>query len=314
MGNLMSKRNWFFALSAIVIIPGIISLLVFHLRLGIDFTGGALLQYSVNENVQTAQIQQVFTDAGVADLQVQLSPPNQGLRDAFIRTPSLDVTKLSDIETAMNAKLGKVTRESTDTVGPIIGQQTSKAAFIAVIGASAIILLYIWWAFRHLENAWRYGTCAIIALLHDVLVVVGLWSIFGKVFGFEVDALFVTGVLTVVGFSVHDTVVVFDRIRENLVKRADASFEVTVNHSLVQTLVRSLNTSLTVLFTLLALTLFGGVTIRSFTLVLLVGIASGTYSSIFNASALLVVWENGDLAKLFGRGKTPTNPRLATAR
>ncbi|MGH2470286.1 MAG: protein translocase subunit SecF [Chloroflexota bacterium] len=313
MDHLMSKRNWFFGLSALVIVPGVISLLIFHLKLSVDFTGGALLQYSVSQNVQAAQVQQAFSQAGIQDVQVQMSPTTGGGQTAIIRTPPLDVIKLTSIEQAMRQKLGKVTRQSSDTVGPIIGSQTSRAAFVAVAAASGFILLYIWWAFRRLDNAWRYGVCAIIALLHDVLVVVGLWSILGKVFGLEVDTLFVTGVLTVVGFSVHDTVVVFDRIRENLVKRAASDFETTVNNSLVQTLVRSLNTSLTVLFTLLALTLFGGVTIRDFTLVLLIGIASGTYSSIFNASALLVVWENGDLARLVGHGK-PTGRRLAAAR
>ena len=295
MANLMAKRNWFFALSALIIIPGVISLLIFHLKLGIDFTGGSLLRYSFTQSVQAADVQQAFASVGITDVEVQTTIPSQGAQSAIVRAPNLNITQIESAETALKAKFGNVTRDSADTVGPLIGQQTTRNAIFAVIAASVIILLYIWWAFRRLEKPYRYGTCAIIALLHDVLVVVGLWSIFGKVFGFEVDALFVTGVLTVVGFSVHDTVVVFDRIRENLIKRAGATFETTVNNSLVQTLARSLNTSLTVLFTLLALSLFGGVTIRNFVLVLLIGIASGTYSSIFNASALLVVWENWDI-------------------
>ena len=310
MANLMAKRNWFFALSALIIIPGVISLCIFHLKLGIDFTGGSLLQYGFTQQVQPAEIQQVFATAGFPDVEVQTTVGQQGSQSAIVRAPLLDVNQIEQVETALKAKFGNVTRESADTVGPLIGQQTTRYAIIAVLAASAIILLYIWWAFRRLDKPWRYGTCAIVALLHDVLVVVGLWSIFGEVFGFQVDALFVTGVLTVVGFSVHDTVVVFDRIRENLIKRAGATFETTVNNSLVQTLARSLNTSLTVLFTLLALALFGGVTIRTFVLVLLIGIASGTYSSIFNASALLVVWENWDQSK---RQQRRAAPRLATA-
>lgn len=310
MSNLMGKRNWFFALSALIIVPGVISLLIFHLKLGIDFTGGSLLQYKFTEQVQPADIKQVYASVGIPDVEVQSTLGEQGSQSAIIRAPLLDVNQIEEAENALKAKFGNVTRESADTVGPLIGQQTTRYAILAVIAASAIILLYIWWAFRRLDKPYRYGTCAIIALLHDVLVVVGLWSIFGQVFGFQVDALFVTGVLTVVGFSVHDTVVVFDRIRENLVKRAAATFEITVNNSLVQTLARSLNTSLTVLFTLLALALFGGVTIRNFVLVLLIGIASGTYSSIFNASALLVVWENWDQAKR-QRGRSAS--RLATA-
>jgi preprotein translocase subunit SecF len=310
MANLMAKRNWFFALSALIIIPGVIALLVFHLKLGIDFTGGSLLRYSFTQQVQSADIQQVYNSVGITDVEVQTTIPTQGTaQSAIIRAPNLDITQIESAEAALKAKYGNVTRDSADTVGPLIGQQTTRNAIFAVLAASAIILLYIWWAFRRLERPYRYGACAIIALLHDVLVVVGLWSIFGKVFGFEVDALFVTGVLTVVGFSVHDTVVVFDRIRENLIKRAGATFETTVNNSLVQTLARSLNTSLTVLFTLLALSLFGGVTIRNFVLVLLIGIASGTYSSIFNASALLVVWENWDSS----RRQKARGVRLATA-
>jgi preprotein translocase subunit SecF len=297
MANLMAKRNWFFALSALIIVPGLISLMVFHLKLGIDFTGGALLRYSFAQPVQSADIQQVYASVGIPDVEVQTTIPTQGQQSAIIRAPNLNINQIETAENALKAKYGSVTRDSADTVGPLIGQQTTRNAVFAVIAASVIILLYIWWAFRRLDKPYRYGACAIIALLHDVLVVVGLWSIFGEVFGFEVDALFVTGVLTVVGFSVHDTVVVFDRIRENLIKRAGATFETTVNNSLVQTLARSLNTSLTVLFTLLALSLFGGVTIRNFVLVLLIGIASGTYSSIFNASALLVVWENWDRSR-----------------
>jgi preprotein translocase subunit SecF len=295
MANLMGKRNWFFALSALIIIPGLISLILFHLRLSIDFTGGSLLQYDFTQQIEPGAIEQVYASVGIQNVIVQTGPAQSGNGiTAYIHAPNLDVNQIDAAEAALKQKFGNVTRDSIDTVGPLIGQQTEQSAVEAVLAASAIILLYIWWAFRRLDKPWRYGTCAIIALLHDVLVVVGLWSIFGEVFGFEVDALFVTGILTVVGFSVHDTVVVFDRIRENLIKRAGASFETTVNNSLTQTLVRSLNTSLTVLFTLLALALFGGASIRNFVLVLLIGIASGTYSSIFNASALLVVWDNWD--------------------
>ena len=310
MANLMGKRNWFFALSALIIIPGVISLVIFHLRLSIDFTGGSLLQYQFKQTVAATNIEQIFASKGIDNVQVQTTVPSQGSQTAIIRAPNLNITQIEAVESGLRAKYGSVTRQSISTVGPLIGQQTTRYAIIAVIAAAVIILLYIWWAFRRLDKPWRYGTCAIIALLHDVLVVVGLWSIFGQVFKFEVDSLFVTGVLTVVGFSVHDTVVVFDRIRENLIKRAGANFETTVNNSLVQTLTRSLNTSLTVLFTLLALLLFGGVTIRTFVLVLLIGIASGTYSSIFNASALLVVWENWDRDR-HAKGRAPA--RLATA-
>ena len=197
----------------------------------------------------------------------------------------------------------------TALVSGSVASETTRNAIFAVIAASVLILLYIWFAFRKVDRPWRYGTCAIIALLHDVLVVLGVFSILGWLIGFQVDALFITALLTVVGFSVHDTIVVFDRIRENMQRRSSETFDQVVNASLVQTMARSLNTSLTVIFTLSALTLFGGATIRPFTLALLVGIISGTYSSIFNASMLLVMWERRE--NVFGlfRGDRKTDRR-----
>jgi preprotein translocase SecF subunit len=192
------------------------------------------------------------------------------------------------------------------SVSGSVASDTTRNAFLAVLAASTLILLYIWFSFRKVAKPWRYGACAIIALLHDVLVVLGVFSFLGWAFGVQVDALFITALLTVVGFSVHDTIVVFDRIRENMQRRTSETFEQVVNASLVQTMARSLNTSLTVLFTLSALTLFGGASIRSFTGALLIGIFSGTYSSIFNASMLLVIWEKGELGfNRFNRDQTP---------
>jgi preprotein translocase SecF subunit len=196
------------------------------------------------------------------------------------------------------------------SVSPSVASETSSRAILAVVVASLCILGYIWLAFRKVAKPWRYGVCAIIALLHDVLLVLGVFSILGWTLGIQIDTLFITALLTVVGFSVHDTIVVFDRIRENMQRRTSETFDQVVNASLVQTMARSLNTSLTVLFTLSALTLFGGVTIRTFTLALLVGIFSGTYSSIFNASMLLVIWEKGELGlSRFNRRRTPDGRR-----
>jgi preprotein translocase SecF subunit len=195
---------------------------------------------------------------------------------------------------------------SNSEVGAAVAAQTTLYAFLAVLVASVAILCYVWFSFRKVSRPWRYGTCAIIALLHDVLVVLGVFSILGWLFNIQIDALFLTALLTIVGFSVHDTIVVFDRIRENMQRRTSETFDQVVNASLVQTMARSLNTSLTVLFTLSALTLFGGDSIRVFTLTLLIGIFSGTYSSIFNASMLLVIWEKGEMG--FGylnRKRTP---------
>ena len=194
---------------------------------------------------------------------------------------------------------------SNASVSPSVASETTLRAFLAVVAASVCILLYVWFSFRKVAKPWRYGACAIIALLHDVLVVLGIFSILGWLLNIQVDTLFITAVLTVVGFSVHDTIVVFDRIRENMQRRTSETFDQVVNASLVQTMARSLNTSLTVIFTLTALTLFGGLSIRTFTLALLIGIISGTYSSIFNASMLLVMWEKGELSfNRFRRGRT----------
>lgn len=198
---------------------------------------------------------------------------------------------------------------SSSQVGPEVASQTTQNAALAVLAASAFILLYVWFSFRRVPKAFRYGACAIIALLHDVLVVLGVFSILGHFFNIQISALFITALLTVIGFSVHDTIVVFDRVRENMQRRTVETFEEVVNASLVQTMARSLNTSLTVLFTLLTLTLFTeGISadVHTFTLTLLIGIFSGTYSSIFNASMLLVVWNNGELGfKYFGGGHEP---------
>ena len=195
---------------------------------------------------------------------------------------------------------------STALVSGSVASETSRNSVFAVLAASVLIVLYISFAFRKVDRPWRYGTSAIIALLHDVLVVLGVFSILGWLIGFQIDALFITALLTVVGFSVHDTIVVFDRIRENLQRRTSETFDQVVNASLVQTMARSLNTSLTVIFTLSALTLFGGATIRPFTLALLIGIVSGTYSSIFNASMILVIWDKGELGLgRFRRDRTP---------
>ena len=204
--------------------------------------------------------------------------------------------KVPAIKTAILQGTGAYTYlVANASVSPSVASETTLRAFLAILAASAFILLYVWFSFRKVAKPWRYGACAIIALLHDVLVVLGVFSILGWLLNVQVDTLFITAILTVVGFSVHDTIVVFDRIRENMQRRTSETFDQVVNASLVQTMARSLNTSLTVIFTLTALTLFGGVSIRTFTLALLIGIISGTYSSIFNASMLLVIWEKGEL-------------------
>ncbi|MGH2484693.1 MAG: protein translocase subunit SecF, partial [Ktedonobacterales bacterium] len=217
---------------------------------------------------------------------------------------SIQGSALDKIVFSMFKDYGPAYVQQKSEVGASIASQTTQKAILAVALAAAAILVYIAIAFHKVgsfRRSLRFGVSAIIALLHDALVVLGLWAIFGHFFHYKVDTLFLTAILTVIGFSVHDTIVVFDRLRENLSRRTSESFETVADTSLVQTMSRSLNTSLTVLFTLSALTLFGGDSIRQFTLALLIGIASGTYSSIFNASIILTVWETGEYKRWFGR-------------
>ncbi len=300
MLDIIGKRYWYFLASAIVIIPGLISLLMQPgLKLGVDFTGGTLWEMQFTTQVQPSDLKTVLTKFDLGDSVIQTSGENTLLvRSKEIRSDSPQKT---DIANAIKQRFGNFTELRFESVGPAIGQEVAQQAIWAVIAASIGILLYISWAFRKVPSPFRYGVCAIIALLHDALLVLGVFSILGKLFNVEIDSLFVTALLTVISFSVHDTIVVFDRIRENMSKRTGEPFGEVVNHSVLQTLGRSLNTSLTVIFTLTALTLFGGVTTKNFVLALLIGIVSGTYSSIFNASMLLVVWENGELGGLFRR-------------
>jgi preprotein translocase SecF subunit len=250
-----------------------------------------------------------------ANIPVKWVNVRQGTTTQTITLQTLSVVKPEDLlkiqATILNNGNTYVQVLDNASVTGSVAAQTTQNAFLAVVAASVFILLYVWFAFRRVPKPWRYGSCAIIALLHDVLVVVGIFSILGWAFHIQINALFITALLTVVGFSVHDTIVVFDRIRENMQRRTSETFEQVVNASLVQTMARSLNTSLTVLITLSALTLFGGVSIRDFTLTLLIGIFSGTYSSIFNASMLLVIWEKGELgfSRLRRGGGPPAGSR-----
>jgi preprotein translocase subunit SecF len=216
-----------------------------------------------------------------------------------------EVTEGSDqkkqLSQALETDVGPFTELEYSTVGGAVSSQIRNRAILAVAIASVGILIYMAYAFRNTQNPLLYGSSALVAMLHDVLIVIGVFSILGLLFNVQIDALFITALLTVIGFSVHDTIVVFDRIRENLARHPEESFEAIVDYSLAQTVVRSLNTSMTVIFTLLALVLFGGGSTRLFVLALLIGIVSGTYSSIFNASQLLVAWEHGEIQRLFQR-------------
>jgi preprotein translocase subunit SecF len=299
--NLIGKRYLYFAISLLVIIPGVIGLIIWGLRIGIDFTGGSLLtvQFEAGKTPQPAQVVELLNANGLPGAEVQSS----GSNTLIIRSRQIDDAEKNDLVSKMETKFGsKVTVLEFDSVGPAVGREVAVRAGEAVAAAALGILLYITFAFRGVPHAFRFGTAAIIAMLHDVLVVLGFETYFGHFLGWEVDSLFLTALLTVIGFSVHDTIVVFDRIRENSSIYRRVPFETVVNHSVIQTLDRSINTQLTVMFTLFALALFGGVTIRHFVIVLLIGVFSGTYSSIFNASPILVVWENREWRTWF-RGK-----------
>lgn len=296
--NIIGRKNLFFLISAIVIVPGLMSLLLFGLKPGIDFTGGSILDLSMKSASKT-KVEELLKKEKVEVHSVTISGS-----DVLIKTDPIEQVIKNKIEAGLKKEDPKLAEKSFQTVGPSIGRETEVNAFKAVIIASVAITLYIAFAFRKVSKpvaSWKFGVCAIIALLHDVLVVVGIFSILGYFFNVEVDSLFITALLTVMGFSVHDTIVVFDRIRENLGKNFSLQFEEVVNNSLLETLNRSLNTSLTVLIVLFALLLFGGESIRWFVAALLIGIISGTYSSIFNASPLLVVWNEWDKRK---RSKT----------
>jgi preprotein translocase subunit SecF len=310
--DLVSRRYWFFLISAIVIVPGLISLaLPGGLRPGIDFTSGSYMTLRFEQSVEQAAVREAFAEVGHHEAIVQRSEDGTYIVRTTplageVRDESGEIETASGrqrVEDELRRRFGSVTVLSFDQVSPIVATEIVRNSMLAVLAACAGILLYLSWAFRHVKDPWRFGVCAVVALLHDALAVLGIFSILGRIFAIELDALFITALLTVIGFSVHDTIVVFDRIRENSVRHQGEPFEDIVNHSLMQTMGRSLTTSLTVLLTLFTLWLFGGVTIRNFVLALLIGIASGTYSSIFNASMLLVIWENGELGRLFGGGR-----------
>jgi len=319
MEHIVSRRYWWFLLSLLIIIPGLISLSIYGLRPSIDFSGGALWDVyfpdKQSSDLNTEKLSQLFATQGFEGAVAQLSEVTVGgksIPSALIRTKSLDPNtgevQQRNIRAALQTEYGPAAQlEQVQSVGATVSQESTRSAVIAVLGACLAILIYLTLAFRKAPHPIRYGVCALAAMLHDVLVVLGIASILGVLIGLEVDALFLTALLTVISFSVHDTIVVFDRIRENLASRRSGEvFDAIVNHSIVQTLPRSINTQLTSVFTLTSLLLFGGSSIRNFVFILLIGLISGTYSSIFNASQLLVVWENREWQHWFGRREPAT--------
>lgn len=308
--NIIKHRRWYYLFSALLILPGLISMIASiasfgsPVRLSIDFTGGALWEVRFTEPVAPAEMVQLFQANGFTDVNVNTVGDDRTLE---IRTDDITTEQKAVLLDAMATEFGETPEELQFTlVGPSIGQEVTRAAVIAVFFASIAILLFIIWAFRNIPHPVRYGVSAIVAMLHDVLVTLGFISIMGWVAGWEANALTLTALLTIIGFSVQDTIVVFDRIRENTRRRRGEDYETIVNRSLLETIHRSLATQINAMFIMIALLLFGGVTIRPFIATMLVGLLSGTYSSIFNATPLVVSWEKGELA-FWRRGGSQKN-------
>ena len=290
MFDIIGKRFRFFLISGAVILIGVISLLTFGLKSGIEFSSGSMLTIDFEQDVEQSQLKEELADLGYPNVIIQRT----GAGDFIIRTHELGGEEKTQMEDALTARFGKLTETEFYTVSPMIAEETAQTALIAVAIAAIGILLYVTWAFRRMPKPLHYGACAIIALIHDALVALGIFSILGGIFNWQINLMFITGILTVIGYSVNNTVVIFDRIRENLKMGVSADFEAVVNNSLVETLLRSLNTSLTTLIVALALMLFVGVSIQNFVVVLIIGIIAGTFSSICIAPSLLVVWDKGD--------------------
>ena len=307
--DFVGKRGWFFLASLITVIASLVSLILpGGLNAGLEFSGGSSITVVFQKDVSQSGLRSALEDLGHPDAMVQ----RLGEGNFFIRTRTLDEAEaggqsereviISGLESALGSR---VTRSELFSVSPSIASETVRNAIVILVIASGAILLYITWAFRRVPSPFRYGISAIIALLHDVVVVVGVFSIAGRYLDLEVNAMFIAGVLTIIGYSVHDTIVVFDRIRETLSRNVIKDLSTAINVSIEDTLGRSLNTSLTILFTILALMLFGGSTIIDFLVVLMIGIIVGTYSSICIASQILLIWENREWGQIFRKLPIP---------
>ena len=300
--NFVEHKWWYFLISGLIIVPGTIFLLLGGLKPGIEFRGGTLLDARFSSAPASAEVHDIFAGLGHDEAVIQQA---EGGR-VQVRTSALSIDQTVAAQDALKAKYGaNVLDMQASSVSPSFSEEIVRNAIWSIILASGLIVLLIAFAFRSFGwGAFRYGFAAILATLHDALLVLGLFAILGYFFNVEIDSLFVTAVLTVIGFSVHDTIVVFDRIRENLRLNPGEPLNPVINFSIMQTMVRSIITSVTVIFTLLALYSFGGYTIRNFALALLVGIVSGTYSSIFNAAQIVSLWQELE-DRLRGRGARP---------
>jgi len=300
MFDIIGKRFWFFAISGIVILIGVISLLSAGLPSGIEFSSGSMLTVKFEQPVDYDEFKAEIGNLGYTTAIIQSAGEGQFL----IRTQELSDVEKQQIEDSLSARFGELAEAQFTQVSPQVASETVRNAAIAVAISAIGILLYVTWAFRRMPRPFHYGTCAIVALIHDALVAMGIFSILGAILGWEINIMFITGILAVIGYSVNNTVVIFDRIRENLGRGTASNFISTVNNSLVETISRSVNTSLTTLIVVLALFLFVGSTIQNFVVVLIIGILAGTFSSVCIAPSLLVVWDRKEWGRFIPWRKT----------
>jgi preprotein translocase subunit SecF len=298
--NIIARRYWFFLISGVLIITAIVSLATFGLKSGIEFSAGVRLTIRFDKPVDYSAFQQEISKLGYSDAIIQ----SVGNSQFIVRLKQITDAQTADLQTALTTAFGNLALQSQETTPGAVAN-TPRNAAIAVGVALVGILIYVTIAFRKMPQPFRFGVCSVIALFHDVLVTAGLFSLFGAILGWEINLMFITGVLTIIGYSINNTIVVFDRIRENETKGISNDFEFIVNSSVVETLGRSFNTSITVLITTLALLLFVGTTIQNFAIVLLIGNIVGTYDSVFVAPGLLVVWDKGEWGRFVGQKATP---------
>jgi preprotein translocase SecF subunit len=298
MFNVVEKRSWFFLFSAILIALSSGAMAVSAerfgqpLRLGIDFTGGSIFVLKFDQAASEDSLRALFVEYGLDTAIVQpLGAPEEHTWQ--VRTREVTANEVGSLLTALEARVGQIDRDTLtfDTVEPAVGSEVARAAGLAILVAALIIVAFMWFSFRRVPNAFRYGVCTIVGMTYNLIVSFGFYALMGIVAGWEVDALFLTAILTVIGFSVQDVIVVFDRIRENIPRHKTEPFETVVNRSILETIHRSLATQLNAMFVMISIILFGGATIKSFIATMLVGMLSETYSAIFIAVPLLVVWE-----------------------
>jgi preprotein translocase subunit SecF len=288
MFKFVQRRIIWYSISLTLVVAAIVSIIVLHPKLGIDFTGGSLVELKFTTSVpEKSDMLKLFAEQGITDPLIQ---PAQG-KSIIVRMPEIDQAKEKTLITAFVKKYPGTTEQSFQTIGPTLGNELKQKSILAIILVMIGMIAYISYAFRKISRvvpSWLYGVLAITALFHDVVITAGVYVVAGKFLGYEIDTLFITALLTVLGYSVTDTIVTYDRIRDNLLRDTHSTFEELVNNSINQTVIRSLNTSIVTFIALLAVYLFGGETTQHFVFTLMVGIFFGTYSSIFIASPLLV--------------------------